>query len=486
MWRKVLFSFSTSTILLMSFPSFASLTDYMKDSLNNIDENLAIRYYETQERGYLMGGSWHYRVPNMVIYPFSITPPSVKASCGAIDIVMGGFSYVRPEYLVQFLQNLIQTAPAVAFEIALDTFAPQVKQIVNDITGLVNLINQLNFQSCQVTNGIKAYIENNLLKNRESTEGQQSAREQASGSSEAYFSSIQQWTNDFSSKFNDLINRLKGEAKPTSENGEQVPIDTTSILDDALQATNLGADTQLANLIRGILGDINPQAIINTCKGQRGSATGYIPPTNTEITEKYLIEWINGEGNVRLKGMDRNGHTVEISFNDIKQQIVNDLQQLAQLMEEGTRPNTHRFLYLTYSNIPTIAYIKAVSAINDDDISALVNNEIADLITLDVVYSTLKAVLKTAINEVNDLIEAYNNQYAEAQCITGALEDDVRQMETKYESFMKTFTMAYWKIKKERETQLMEFMRQYALLVKTIYRRINEVLNTNMLPQSKQ
>jgi len=485
MWRKVIFSFSTSTLIFISFPSFAGLTDYMRDSLNNIDENLAIKYYETQERGYLLGGSWHYRVPNMVIYPFSITPPSIKASCGAIDIIMGGFSYVRPEYLVQFLQNLIQAAPAVAFEIALDTFAPQVKQIINDITALIDLINQLNFQSCQVLNGIKAYIENNILKNKEGTAGKEASKEQASGSSEAFFSSIKNWFSEFGKRFNQLISDLKGKTPPRSENGKEVPIDTSSILDDALQATNLGADTQLANLIRGILGDINPQQIINTCRGQRGSPSGYIPPRNTEVTEKYLTEWINSEGQIILKGMDSNGNPVEISFSDIKQQIQSDIEQLMQLMEQGTRPNTNRFLYLAYSSIPTIAYVKAATAVNDPDISGLINKGILDIVTLDVVYTTLKAVLKAAINEVEDLIDSYRNKYSEAQCVVDALKDDVKKMKENYSRFMRAFTTAYWKIKKERQNQLMEFMRQYTLLVQTVYRRINEVLNTNILPQRK-
>ncbi len=485
MWRKAIFSFSTSTLILISFPSFAGLTDYMRDSLNNIDENLAIKYYETQERGYLLGGSWHYRVPNMVIYPFSITPPSIKASCGAIDIIMGGFSYVRPEYLVQFLQNLIQTAPAVAFEIALDTFAPQVKQIINDITALINLINQLNFQSCQVLNGIKAYIENNILKSEEGTAGKEASNEQASGSSEAFFSSIKNWFSEFGTRFSQLISKLKEETPPRSENGTVVPIDTSSILDDALQSTNLGEDTLLADLIRGILGDINPQKVINTCEGQTGSPSGYIPPRNTEVTEKYLTEWINSEGQITLKGMDSNGNPVEVSFSDIKQQIQNDIEQLMQYMEEGTRPPTNNFLYLAYSDIPTIAYIKAATAINDPDISGVINQSILDVITLDVVYTILKAVLKTAINETEDLIDAYRNRYSEAQCVVDALKDDIRKMKENYSNFMKAFTTAYWKIKKEREEQLIEFMRQYTQLVQTVYRRINEVLNTNVLPQRK-
>jgi len=485
MWKKIWFSFYTLALLLITPSSFASLTDYMRDSLNNIDENLAIKYYETQERGYLLGGSWHYRVPNMVIYPFSITPPSIKASCGAIDIIMGGFSYVRPEYLVQFLQNLIQAAPAVAFEIALDTFAPQVKQIINDITALINLINQLNFQSCQVLNGIKAYIENNILKNKEGTAGKAASEEQASGSSEAFFSSISNWFNDFRTRFSQLISDLRGQSRIRAENGEEIPIDTNSILDDALGATSLGRDTQLAALIRGILGDINPQLIINTCRGQRGSPSGYIPPTNTEVTERYLMEWISGEGQIRLRGMDRNGNPVEVTFPDIKQQIRNDIEQLMQYMEQGTRPPTNRFLYLAYSDIPTIAYIKVATAINDPDISGLINKNILDIITLDVVYTTLKAVLKAAINEAEDLIDSYRNRYAKADCVINALKDDIKQMEKNYMRFMQAFTTAYWEIKKERQQQLTEFMRQYTQLVQTVYRRINDVLNTNILPQGK-
>ena len=81
--------------------------------------NLAPHAYQGQQRGYVMGESMSVRIPQETIAPFSFTPPSLRAGCGGIDIVTGGFSYLNFQYLVKKLQSILQTAPAFAFQLAL-------------------------------------------------------------------------------------------------------------------------------------------------------------------------------------------------------------------------------------------------------------------------------------------------------------------------------------------------------------------------------
>jgi Conjugative relaxosome accessory transposon protein. len=84
-------------------------------------------YKEMGERGYVGFGSLSIRTPtgSLNVRPFSFTPPFVKKGCGAIDIAMGGFNFLGFDYLVQKLQQILQAAPAFAFQLALEVFVPQ-------------------------------------------------------------------------------------------------------------------------------------------------------------------------------------------------------------------------------------------------------------------------------------------------------------------------------------------------------------------------
>ena len=112
-------------VSMVSARAFSTpMDDYLQQTLDAIT-TLAPKAYQTQERGYFIGGSASIRVPNEYIQPFSLTPPQIRAGCGGIDIVMGGFSYLGFDYLVQKLQSILQEAPAFAFQLALHTLCPQ-------------------------------------------------------------------------------------------------------------------------------------------------------------------------------------------------------------------------------------------------------------------------------------------------------------------------------------------------------------------------
>ena len=467
--KRVLFILTAFTL---STPSNASFLDYMRDSLNNIDTNLAFKYYSTQERGYFLGGSWHYRYPRFTIYPFTFTPPSIKWGCGGIDIVMGGFSYLQPEYLVQKFQQMLQAAPAVAFEIALDSYAPQIKTILNELDNLANQINSLNFDSCTAIRGITAYIEKNIIQKKESSAGNAAAQEQASGTNEGFFSSIQDWYEDFQNKIKKFVNSLKGEAIQ-NEKGQRIDIDTVSVIEDALASTKIGSNQKIAALVRCVIGDINIRQIVRQAENNK-SGTGYIPPS-AKVTEEFLTEWLSGK--VRFVCKDRNGNNITITFDSIKRDVMNDLNELYKYMINGQKPpNPSKYLYLTYSDLPTIATLKMLSAINDPVISDVVNDQIADLITMDVVYGTFKAVVKAVIEEAQDLVKNLQNQYAQFPVLTEELKEDMKKLLDNYYRFNLVFSQTYYNLRKQRQQQILRFITQYKQLLQIVNRRVAEVI----------
>lgn len=108
-------------------------------------------YFKGQQRGYFTAGSFSARIPSSTVYPITIEPPRLKAGCGGIDIFMGGFGFTNFDYLVQKFQNLIQAAPAVAFEIALNTLSSALNINLNEVEKIINLLNQLQLNECAIT-----------------------------------------------------------------------------------------------------------------------------------------------------------------------------------------------------------------------------------------------------------------------------------------------------------------------------------------------
>jgi len=107
-------------------------------------------YYETQKRGFITFGAFSARTGLGESLPlFTFEFPRIRGGCGGIDLFMGGFSFVNPEYLVQKLQNLIQAAPVVAFNLALKVLSASLSDEVKWVENVINLLNQLQFDECK-------------------------------------------------------------------------------------------------------------------------------------------------------------------------------------------------------------------------------------------------------------------------------------------------------------------------------------------------
>jgi len=110
-------------------------------------------YVRGQQRGYFTFGSFSSRVNTETLYPVSVSMPRLKVGCGGIDIFWGGLSFLNFEYLVQKLQNMIQAAPYVAFQIALKTVSQKLGGILEAAENIVNELNSMQFNECQFLNG---------------------------------------------------------------------------------------------------------------------------------------------------------------------------------------------------------------------------------------------------------------------------------------------------------------------------------------------
>jgi len=105
-------------------------------------------YLEGQKRGFATFGGFSARWSTGNDYLVSVTPPQFKAGCGGIDVFLGGFSFLNADYLVQKLQNMLSAAPAVAFDMALNTLCSQCSKAIKSLEAESSRLNQLQFDDC--------------------------------------------------------------------------------------------------------------------------------------------------------------------------------------------------------------------------------------------------------------------------------------------------------------------------------------------------
>jgi conjugative transfer pilus assembly protein TraH len=124
------------------------LDDWYEQSISS-----APSYIKGQQRGYFTLGSFSARVGTGSFNPITINPPRIKAGCGGIDIFTGGVGFVNFDYLVHKVQNLIQAAPYVAFQIALKTISQKLGGIMDVVEQTINMLNSLQFDECKFLEG---------------------------------------------------------------------------------------------------------------------------------------------------------------------------------------------------------------------------------------------------------------------------------------------------------------------------------------------
>lgn len=189
-----------STVMLVP-SSDGDMGSYMDGVMTQL-QGLTPKAYEGQERGYFMGGSASVRFDFQNQPLVSFTPPSIKVGCSGIDIVMGGFSYMNFEYLVQKMQGILSAAPAFAFQSALGTLCPSCKDIINSLEAISDMINSLNVDSCKASSAVGGFVGNQV--------GKMVADNIGRAESPAWFKGLSTTLTDAKNQFGKYMNNATG------------------------------------------------------------------------------------------------------------------------------------------------------------------------------------------------------------------------------------------------------------------------------------
>lgn len=110
--------------------------------------------WQGQAAGYYSGGSLYLRNPIKSVQIISMQLPSLNAGCGGIDAYLGAFSMISGDEIQRFVKQIMSNAAGYAFDLALQTMVPELKQAKDFLQKLASDVNSSNMSSCQAAQGI--------------------------------------------------------------------------------------------------------------------------------------------------------------------------------------------------------------------------------------------------------------------------------------------------------------------------------------------
>lgn len=103
---------------------------------------------EASSLNVVTGGGFVYRTPRKDFVPLSVAAPTLKAGCGGIDLFLGAFSIPSREEFVSFLRSVGTALPGLAFQLALQTMAPDLNEMVGRYADLIRSYTNRYSDSC--------------------------------------------------------------------------------------------------------------------------------------------------------------------------------------------------------------------------------------------------------------------------------------------------------------------------------------------------
>ncbi|MDC7860710.1 conjugal transfer pilus assembly protein TraH [Pantoea ananatis] len=151
------FLLSTTAALFISAPVLADVQGDLNGYFGSLgfDGNVSrAQAWQGQAAGYVTGGSVYLRNQVKQVQLISMQVPTLNAGCGGIDSYLGAFSFINGAELQRFVKQIMSNAAGYAFDLALQTMVPELKQAKDFLQKLASDVNSANMSSCQAAQGI--------------------------------------------------------------------------------------------------------------------------------------------------------------------------------------------------------------------------------------------------------------------------------------------------------------------------------------------
>ncbi len=340
----------------------------------------------------------------------SITKPKLKSGCGGIDAFWGGMSFMNPDYLIKKFQNMIQNAPAVAFQMALKSLSDQLSTTISGFEGITNQLNNLSLDDCAASKAMVATIASPFAGTEKAKELDKVGKDflQSSGVTDLY---------DNAGK---NLKMMVTNQKPVQKGiMEAQGINSSNPLDNPLLAgcpdeiknlitssqdtmlgyygQKMGLDASFTDLMRGLVGDL--ETVYD------GAELSLVPITacvQTPDYEKFL------DGNVKMRDADGNCTVIADSKKGLRSTIKTEVNSLLAKMKAGktgTALTAADIAFIESSPIPIYGALKVAvmtgqEAALVDQMAEILSRTYAQRILTDL-YSLTQLIIEKASAEID-------------------------------------------------------------------------------------
>lgn len=153
---KVLFLLNFLMVNASLYASASSDLHHFFDNIGYASNVTGSSSYQSQAAGFASLGSVYARNQVRSIQIAHVDVPGLRSGCGGIDITAGGFSFIKSEQIVTFMQNILSNGAGYALNLALETELPEIAHSMQFMQKLANDINATNFNSCEMGENLAA------------------------------------------------------------------------------------------------------------------------------------------------------------------------------------------------------------------------------------------------------------------------------------------------------------------------------------------
>lgn len=448
--------------VLLLFTASSSIAGWL-DSWFDQHISSAPNYFEGQKRGYFTAGSFSARIPSSTDYLLSMEPPRLKAGCGGIDVFMGGFGFTNFDYLVQKFQRLIQAAPIVAFQIALNTLSSTLSTEISKVEEILNTLNSLQLNECGL---MKPFTTINLSNN--------DVEKQFTDAAEAAIK-----TTGLTDLFNAIfaegsaVKTKSGSTPPASEQYAGCGTELQALINGANSNTgvvgyiaSLGGYSDLAPIIRGMIGDV----VISS-----GPSTiyGSLTPACYENAFGAFKE-----GNIFRKASPFAQECTVDSVTGLRDKVAQDLLDARLAIKTKGQLRSSQTAIFQISPLPAYSLVK-YSAISGDP-SLLPT--MADPIAKGMLFQAFLDVyinLYRIIGKMEDISKKTNNSSPDKLCNVEHVVEKLRELARRAKDFYEYAEGQYTASLGENRTTL-DIAYKYKQFEQDVYKELSEKFSTSV------
>ncbi|ALA26650.1 conjugal transfer protein TraH [Piscirickettsia salmonis] len=106
--------------------------------------------YDSQAAGYATFGSIYERNRVRDVQLMHVDVPGFRSGCGGIDLTAGGFSFIKSDQIVKFMQSVLSSGAGYALNLALEIEMPEIAHALQYMQKLAQEINSGNYNSCEM------------------------------------------------------------------------------------------------------------------------------------------------------------------------------------------------------------------------------------------------------------------------------------------------------------------------------------------------